>query len=448
MRDCMWDRRSREVVSSQCEPIRQQLPCPHSPTRVNPWYAALVTKQSNDSDALMITPAPDAQHPKRILVYCQSLSGAGHFVRCREIIRVLARRHNTWFMVGGLSAPGPRLDASVRLVPLPAIHRGANGLVPIDSTRSLAQVFAERRIVIEALLREARPDVLLVEHFPFSKWFLREEVSALIDVARQENSRVQVIASVRDYAAGREIEVGPEQFRNEIVPTLNQQFDLLLVHADPRVVTLDSQFPWTHEIRIPIHYTGYVAERLVDQAADAPERVDASRAGCVVVSSGGLRDGFRLANLCVAAWKELDTRKLLSRRIMEIYAGLFTEDKQYAALEESIRGGPFRLGRFSDNFLKVMSGADLSISQAGYNTITNVLETGVRAIVAPNSRTHDQMPRARRFAELGTIHCIDPATEMPAQLADRIHACLLHPRPEHDLALDGAEKTRLLIDSL
>ncbi|MEO2036111.1 MAG: glycosyltransferase [Planctomycetaceae bacterium] len=396
----------------------------------------------------MSTPSVDSQRPKRILVYCQHLSGAGHFVRCREIIRALARRHNTWFMVGGPPVPGPKLDESIRLVPLPGIHRTPQGVLPLDSSRSLNQVFADRRIMIEKLLREIQPEVLIIEHFPFSKWLLREELMNAIQVARETNAQVQVISSVRDYPAGHEVAVSSSRFRNEVVPTLNQHFDRLLVHADPRVVTLESQFPWTREIDVPIHYTGYVAEKLTDRPADSPNRVDDSGAGGVLISSGGLRDGFRLANLCVAAWKELDRRDTLGGRIMEIFAGLFAEDEQYADLEESIRGGPFKLRRFSDNFLNVMSTADLSISQGGYNTTMNVLETRTQGILVPNRRTHDQAPRARQLADMGVVDCLDPAPESPLGLADLIHERLSLPRSAHDIALDGAEKTLLLIDSL
>lgn len=393
----------------------------------------------------MSMPATEQRRAKRIVVYCQHLSGAGHFVRCREIVRVGARSHHMWFMVGGPPVPGPNLDESIQLVALPAIHRTSSGVVPLDPRRSLDETFAQRRDMIERLVREVCPDVLIIEHFPFSKWLLRDELAAAIGVAREANPDVRVVCSVRDYPAGHEAKVGSNQFRNEVVPTLNQRFDQLLVHADPNVVTLETQFTWLPEIRIPIHYTGYVAERLAEQTVDASDRTDQS-APAIVVSSGGLRDGFRLAKLCVAAWKDLQRRGLLGGRIMEIFAGLFAEDTEYASLEESIRGGPFRLSRFSDDFLNVLSTADLSISQGGYNTTMNVLETRARAIIAPNPRTYDQVPRARRLAQWQIVDCIDPSTGSPARLSELIHEKLSRPKPEHQIALDGAEQTLRLLN--
>ncbi|MAR12942.1 MAG: hypothetical protein CL681_23620 [Blastopirellula sp.] len=389
---------------------------------------------------------------RRIIVYCQHLSGAGHYVRCREIIRALSRRHAIWFVVGGRHVPGPPLDPSVQRVQLPAIHRTAEGVRPIDPSRSLASVFGDRRVTLERLIQKVQPHALIVEHFPFSKWLLRDELLEAIRVARQVTPSLHVISSVRDFPAGNEAASTPEQLQDKVVSTLNQYFDHLLVHADAQVVTLDSQFPWIHEIKVPIHYTGYVAEKLQAPSArrQANDGVQNSTLppGRVIVSSGGLHDGTRLATRCIAAWKLLDSRGKIDGRVMEIFAGLSVEDAPYATLEKATQAGPFRLHRFSDDFLKAMSSAELSISQGGYNTTMNLLETRTRGILAPNRRTHDQVPRAQRLTELQIVDVIDPQTESAAGLADLIHARLSRPRSVHNIALDGAERTLEWIDQL
>ncbi len=389
---------------------------------------------------------------KRIVVYCQHLSGAGHYVRCREIVRALSRRHDVWFVVGGSDVPGPKLAGSVSLVQLPAIHRTAVGLAPLDSSQTLAEVFGQRRFVLDRLLGELSPDLLLIEHFPFSKWVLRDELTAAIKAAKSANSRVKVVSSVRDYPAGHEASTASAEFRNEVVPTLNAMFDLLLVHSDPRVVRLETLFPWMSQVAIPVHYTGYVSEKLADPEKGSGPQYDAAP-GYVLVSSGGLRDGNRLANLCVAAWKEIDASSRAGRR-MVIFTGLFAEPRQLDALQISIQGqnsiqeGAFELRRFSDGFLPWMAGADMSISQGGYNTTMNLLETRTRGILAPNRRTYDQPLRARRLAEWGVFDAITPETATAGELAELILAGLSRPRPIHEIAPDGAEQTLTLMDTL
>ena len=133
---------------------------------------------------------------------------------------------------------------------------------------------------------------------------------------------------------------------------------------------------------------------------------------------------------------------------MVIFAGLFAAESQYERLERTIRDGPFHLRGFSDDFLPWMQAAGLSISQGGYNTTMNVLETRTRAILAPNRRTSDQPLRARKMAEQGVIDVIDPEMIMVEEMADRIMHGLSRPRPQHNIALDGAERTLDVIEAL
>jgi predicted glycosyltransferase len=95
-----------------------------------------------------------------------------------------------------------------------------------------------------------------------------------------------------------------------------------------------------------------------------------------------------------------------------------------------------------------MAAAEVSISQAGYNTCTNVLETRVRAILVPNPATLDQVIRARRMAQLGLARTLDVQDLDSDRLAATILDALAAPRPVHDLDLQGAERTRALLEKM
>jgi predicted glycosyltransferase len=385
---------------------------------------------------------------KRIVVYCQPLSGAGHFVRSREIVRALSRRHQVHFVLGGRPVPGPGLDRSVQYLEMPPIYRAPQGLKPEDAGQTIEEVLAERQRIVTRGLSQIRPDVLVIEHFPFSKWELQAEVLAAIEAARAENPRAHVVCSVRDYPASSDLARFPERFRSAVVSILNEHFTALLVHSDPRVVRLESQFDWVRDISIPIHYTGYVSEKLPHMATNVKSPPKNPGRGYVLVSSGGLADGLRLATLCSAAWRRLDEQGATAGRRMVIFAGLFAEENQYEALERTTRDGPFCLRRFASDFLQWMPAAELSISQGGYNTTMNVLETRTRAILAPNRRMSDQTLRARILAEREVLDVIDPETITADELADRILHGLARPVPQHDIALDGAERTVDVIEAL
>jgi predicted glycosyltransferase len=309
-------------------------------------------------------------------------------------------------------------------------------------------VFAERSKMLEQLLRDVCPDLVLIEHFPFSKWALRQELLAVIEIARAARPQVRVVSSVRDYPAANEDATGGERLRSAVVPTLNQKFDAIVVHSDPGVVRLESQFTWAQEIAVPVHYTGYVSEK-IPRGGDSPALPAVGlESGYVLVSSGGLHEGLRLATLCAAAWKQLDSERALAGRRMVIFAGLSTNEKEYAGFAAIVGDERFLLRPFSGDFLGWMKRADLSISQGGYNTTMNVLEARTRAILAPNPLMSDQARRSHALNRRGLVDVIDIETTTVDELARLIKAALARPRPDHELSLDGAQRTSEIIDAI
>ena len=134
---------------------------------------------------------------KRVLVYAQHLSGVGHHVRASELAAALAREHDVFFAHGGRTVPRPDPERELEVVPLPGLLRGGSGLEPVDSTRSIADVMRERGATLRRAAARIEPDVVLIEHYPFSKWELADEVEALFEAAAAAHPRRRRISSVR-----------------------------------------------------------------------------------------------------------------------------------------------------------------------------------------------------------------------------------------------------------
>jgi predicted glycosyltransferase len=381
------------------------------------------------------TAAPDSGGRRlRIVLYGQSLSGTGHFVRIYEIARALATRHDVHLIDGGRPVPRPRAAYPLTLLAVPRICRRERLIVPVDAGVSLDAVMAERRRTLTAALERIQPDALVVEHFPFSKWSLRDEIVTLIEHARRAAPWVRVLASVRDIPPGTGDDPGAPSYRDDVLRTLREHFDGLLVHADPALVAFEEHIPWAGEIPVPMAATGYVSEKLGDRSI--PGR------GHVIVSTGGahLPD---LVERSVEAWQRLEADGAAGGRRLMVFLPPFgpTDPPPAPAGNPSIRVEPF-----TADFLPWMAGADLSISQAGYNTCTNVLETGARAILVPSGRMSDQAPRARRLAERGLARTIRGTDLDVDRLAAAMRETLSRPAVAHAINLDGAERTRELIE--
>jgi predicted glycosyltransferase len=411
---------------------------------------------------------------KQIVFYSQHLVGVGHHFRNRQIVRALSEGHEVTVFDGGRSIPGAEWPDGVRLVLLPALCAGRNGVVSDGQSMMSAQVMKKRQMLIADTLKRISADVFVIEFFPFCRWSLRPEILCAIDAVKRVNPNVKILCSLRDIptrATTQNLQVPvsvprkdgdvirfysvpfggihheqvafSRRYYEEVCPTLNAFFDAVLVHGDPLLSRLEDHFPWVEDIAIPIVYTGFVSESLGEVM-----RPEGAPNGYVLVSAGGGAEGYAIAKPCIEAWKQLSEARAVGDRVMVVFAGAFIDEAHFAALQGLCAEGPFRIERFSSEFLKWMQGADLSISRAGYNTCMNVLETHTRAILLPSIAMDDQEFRAQKFAELGLAEVMHPDCLSVDRMADAILRGLSTPVAKHHLNLDGAVQTRKFIESL
>ena len=80
---------------------------------------------------------------------------------------------------------------------------------------------------------------------------------------------------------------------------------------------------------------------------------------------------------------------------------------------------------FVESSSPYMASADLVICTAGYNTATQVMRYGRRALMIPRvMHRQEQLLRATRLAELGLVHFLHPDRLDPETLGGVISACL------------------------
>ena len=134
----------------------------------------------------------------RVFCYAQHLTGVGHAVLPRVIANELATAHDVYLVEGGRFVPAPASPTVPTRIPLPVIGRAPDGqLVGGDGTPG-DQVFARRADVLIDAIRSIRPDAVLVDHYPFSKWELGGEVATVIGTAREANPDTCIVSSLRD----------------------------------------------------------------------------------------------------------------------------------------------------------------------------------------------------------------------------------------------------------
>lgn len=388
-------------------------------------------------------------HRLRILLYAQHLSGVGHYVRTLEIARALGACHDVRLIEGG--RPVPRsCPPGVAFVPVPRIARGPRGLVSLDGDPDTAEVLNRRRAQLRALAEDLCPDVVVVEHYPFSKWELEGEILGMIEAARRVRSDVRVVCSVRDILPQTRHEDCPaDVYAAKVIDRLHGWFDALMVHGDPSLTRLEDHFPRASDIRIPVEYTGIVSETLAPQT-DAEQSVPRLTGGTpfVLASAGGGADPQDLLGTCVDAWHLLEGAGVLPGWRLVVFGGLGWPADARDALARRAAMPSVVMRPFSSDFLHWVHAAGLSISCAGYNTCANLLEARCRAVLVPNPAMSDQQFRARALRARGIAEVVEPGTLSAERLAKAVRDRLAAPLPDYAIALDGAARSRAFMERL
>ena len=366
----------------------------------------------------------------RILIHVQHLLGIGHLQRIGLIARALdAAGVAVTVLSGGM--PWPGLDpGGARLVQLPPLRAAAGGftdLVDAENRPLDAATQERRRRLVLDTLAETRPDLVLIETYPFGRRALRFELEPLVEAVRALRPKPLLACSIRDIVAAK-----PDPARRQaIVATLQQDFDLLLVHADPRFIRLEASFPEAPLLAGRLHYTGFVA---------APASIADTPSGEIVVSAGGGAAGAALLTAAKAA-------RALSRqadRPWRLITGRNLPEADFAALARELPAGML-LERHRPDFPALLARSFLSVSQAGYNTVLDVLQARVPAVLVPFAAgcETEQTLRAERMQSLGLAQMVAEAALTPATLAAAIDRA---PAPaQAGFALDGAARSAELL---
>jgi predicted glycosyltransferase len=375
------------------------------------------------------------------LIYCQHVWGLGHLFRMREIARALAP-HEVLLVTGGPPVQLPLPD-HVRRFELPALRmRADKQLVTVDG-RPLDAVWAERGARLQDGFRTFRPDALIVELYPFGRTAFGRELDPLLAAIRHGRlPRCRVYCSLRDILVAKR---DPEAYESRVVRRLNRWFDVLLVHADPDIVRLDATFDRMRAIKIPVVYTGYVAET----AAAEPNKNALRRRRdvpqdekLIVASAGGGRSGYPLLKAVLAAHRLLAAR--MGARLA-VFTGPYLPAEDLNRLK-AMAGRRATVDRFAADFGDWLRTADLSVSMAGYNTCMNLLTAEVPALVWPFEGDREQPLRTARLAARGWVSVLTTAELNAEALARRIETVLTQAgRPRGTIDLDGAARTARLL---
>lgn len=362
---------------------------------------------------------------KKVFFYVQHLLGIGHSMRAALIAKAMTKSGLAVTLVNG-GAPNALFDPGpVNILQLPAaLSADASFSRVIDETGAEVDEAwrNNRRKVILDAYEKIRPDLTLIESFPFGRWSFRSEISPLLKRAKPVGP---IFCSVRDILVPKK---GIAR-NKKIVEIINSYFTGVLVHGDAEFIKLDHTFSHASKIMEKLFYTGYVT---------APsDTIENTSNGEIIVSVGGGATGSLLISTALSL-AQSSVGKNWRWRIL-------TGPNFPQTHKESFQSAPhIKIEGMRHDFRALLAKATLSISQAGYNTVMDILISGVRNVLVPFGRygQTEQPLRAKVLADRKMSVIVDEKVLNTETLcAAMITAMTLEPPMISKLNVRGAINT-------
>ena len=378
----------------------------------------------------------------RVLIYVQHLLGIGHLMRISRIAAALSELFEVVVASGGVAVPGLDIRGArlVQLLPVKSSDDGFGQLVHEDGTPFSDKDQATRRDHLLSIFADFSPDILMVEAFPFGRRQMRFELLPLLELARAGDGHVLLVSSIRDILQEQK-KPGRAEETAELV---DRYFDLVLVHGSADMVRLEETFPLAKDFAEKVVYTGMVG---LGAVTDAPI-VDTHD---VIVSVGGGAVGEALVVAALVASRQ----DRLSHLRWLVVTGPNIPEAAFVRVQ-ALAGGHVTIKRFQPDLARRLRQARVSVSQAGYNTVADILSARCASVLVPFAAggETEQTRRAEILQAKGLAIMLPEATLDHLTLAAAVTQALRRDpmaiaRQAAGVALDGAQQTaRILLNAL
>jgi predicted glycosyltransferase len=357
----------------------------------------------------------------KILIYSQDGFGLGHLRRNLNICRRI-RKHcpQATFLIIADSPVAPffKLPPRCDFVKLPTIVKVDTGKWQPDqlplSARELLGIRAE---IISNVILSFRPDVFLVDHMPHGAL---GELAKPLQVLRKYSAHTKVVLGIRDILGAPE--VIREQWQKEgAFAAVETFYDAVQIYGCAEMFDVAAEYAFPSSLVNKTRYCGYVCreanEPILPENALQNFFGERNRKTILVTGGGGADAGFFMEQFINAA-RLLHTRLPFNAFIT---SGPFMPKEQCQRLRRQAQDLPILVSRLGEDCIRFLRRADLIISMAGYNTISEILRFRKNAIVVPRAGpSAEQSMRSRLMSERGLFRTIHPQQLTAESLSDLV----------------------------
>lgn len=394
---------------------------------------------------------PTTKH--RLIFYSHDTYGLGHIRRTLCIVQAFLEEEPSADVL--LATGSPVLEqlaipSRVQILALkPVVKTGVERYEARDGSMDRRRVLAYRSAQLLGAMRFFRPDLLVVDHAPLG---MKGELVRALEFLRHQLPDARTMLGLRDILD--EPEVVRRTWREQgVYGALERYYDRILVYGEQRHFAVDREYALPPSVRSKLEFTGYIRKNDPVRPAEAMRRELGVSLGAplLLATIGGGGDGCELLLATVAAIP------LLRRQRPDLQAVLVTgplmDEGQQREIASRVANVPgVRLTKFVPYLTSLMATADVVVSMAGYNTVSEVLALGRSAVLVPRvAPRREQWIRARLLARHGLVRMLEPDQATPQRLATAVERCLCERkrRPTAEvIAFSGTQHAVAAIRSL
>jgi predicted glycosyltransferase len=262
---------------------------------------------------------------------------------------------------------------------------------------------------------------------------MRFELLPLLQQAKQKSNSPLILSSIRDILQPKQ----KERRNDEILDLIEQFYDKVLVHGDDSIATLESTYPHAKKIAHKVNYTGYIVDpnALIDTKVFAKSEE-------ILVSGGGGAASLTLLKAAIGA-RPLSSFKDHTWRLL---VGHNIDQATFESLQQHADSGLI-IERNRSDFYSLLKSCKVSISQAGYNTVMDILKAEAHSVIVPYAESGEleQTIRANLLQRQNRVTCIEASMLNARALANAVDDAAIKPVIAKQYQMNGANNSAKLI---
>jgi predicted glycosyltransferase len=302
-----------------------------------------------------------------------------------------------------------RIPAGIDYIKLPCLDRFA---AEQYGPRYLSGCSEEVKQTREAILKESvlrfNPDLMVVDKRASG---IDGELLPTLHALRENGRHTKLALGVRD------ILDEPERTRkilagNGSFEVIDEFYDEVWIYGSKEIFDTAKEYAFPESIHRKTFYCGYLKRPTVSTGRnEGPPRV--------LITTGGGGDGSDIIQAYLTGLSTLPRN--IALRTTVIFGPQMPEVCRTELLRRFDYLADVEFLEFEADITNRYAESDVVVSQAGYNTVCELLSFSRRAILVPRSEpVREQLIRARLMAERGFFECIEPQDLTPETLISKV----------------------------